>query len=56
MTTTTLPTHTLITTTPIRYCEICGSVANITVNLDHFCGDCMRARRVRAFLLGRASK
>ena len=52
MTTATCPIHTLVTSTPVRHCDICGGIANITVNRDHFCGDCMRAKRVRAFLIG----
>lgn len=56
MTTATCPIHTLVTYTPVRHCDICGGIANITVNRDHFCGDCMRTKRVRAFYIGRASR
>ena len=48
MTTATCPIHTLVTSTPVRHCDICGGIA--------ICGDCMRAKRVRAFLIGRASR
>lgn len=41
---------------PVRHCDICGAEASITINRDHFCGDCMKSRRVRAFLLGKASR
>ncbi|MBO4713787.1 MAG: hypothetical protein J5615_07865 [Fibrobacter sp.] len=54
--TTSIPMNTLISSSADRYCDICGGVAKITVNRDHFCGECLQARRVRAFLLGRASK
>lgn len=56
MTTATCPIHTLVTSTPVRYCDICGKEARITVNQDHFCGECMRTKRVRAFYIGRASR
>lgn len=41
---------------PVRHCDICGAEARITINRDHFCGECMKTRRVRAFLLGKASR
>lgn len=53
--TTNIPAHT-ISATVTRNCDICGKEARITVNRDHFCGDCMKSRRVRAFLLGKASR
>ena len=54
--TTSIPLHTIVPVSLNRNCDICGGIANITVNRDHFCGDCMRAKRVRAFLIGRASR
>lgn len=51
-----IPAHTLFTAPVTRNCDICGAEARITINRDHFCGDCMKSRRVRAFLLGKASR
>lgn len=37
-----------------RYCDICDKPANITWGFNHFCGECLTSKRVRAFLLGRS--
>ena len=54
--TTSIPLHTIVPVSLNRNCDICGKEARITVNQDHFCGECMRTKRVRAFFIGRASR
>ena len=54
--TTSIPLHTIVPVSLKRNCDICRAEARITINRDHFCGDCMKSRRVRAFLLGKASR
>lgn len=41
----------VIASHPVRHCDVCGSVSNITVNRNHFCGPCLKAKRVLKFLL-----
>lgn len=41
---------------PIRHCDVCGGVSNITVNMNHFCGSCLKSKKVLKFLLEKEGK
>lgn len=41
--------------TATHNCDICDAAARITIKRNHFCYGCLRARRIGAFLLSKAS-